>query len=253
MTFSEEFDSNADLSFGESANYPTAFGLTLTPKISGILLGVLGILGTLYILMTMVMPVYQNYQKLKADEQAKADQVAQLKTGDLSQKLVGLDTKLQQAKALKSQVLALFASEKTRDTLLLDLNKLIRARGAKLLSFQPNLKESPPINDGSLGPAANNKLKRQSVTLEIEGDFAQTQAVLRDIERLQPLLLIKDLNTSAATEKIPMTATFNQGKLILQGKESPRLKTALRLDVIMPLSQEELAKLAPPPPAPPAK
>lgn len=254
MTFSDELNPNKTEGFGEESDYPTAFGITFTPKVSGIVLGVLGVLGSGYLLMNMVLPAHEKYQTLKTDQQAKEDQLEQLKAGKVDQKIAGLNAQLQEAESLKSQVLALFANEKTKNTLLLDINSLVKERKAKLINFQPDPSDAAPISDSSLGAGVNNKLKRQSISLQIEGTFEQTESFLQDLERLQPLLLVRDLSSELTTDKIPMTAAFNQGKLVLQGKESPKLKTTFRLDMIAPLNQQELAQLAPPPaPEEPAK
>jgi len=49
----------------ENPNYPTAFGITFTPQVGGILFGVLGLLGSLYLFLNVVQPAWENYQKLR--------------------------------------------------------------------------------------------------------------------------------------------------------------------------------------------
>lgn len=64
---------------------------------------------------------------------------------------------------------------------------------AELVSFKPN-GTITVVNDGSLGEGVNGRLKRQQFDLTIRGDFSSTQSLLRDLERLQPLLVIEDSN-----------------------------------------------------------
>jgi hypothetical protein len=249
MTFAEEFTPERDEEFEEEANYPTAFGITFTPQVSGIALAVLGLIGAIYIWMTFGASTYDNYQKLKADESTKQEQVNQKKSGQLDKKLIELDQKLQQATSLKSQILALFSNPNTLDTLLLDVNGLVQSRKLQLISFQPQeAGKQTIINDGSLGPEVNNKLKRQSITLQMEGNFQQTQSVLRDLERLQPLLLVNNLTSEMAEEKIPVQIVQSgNNKAQVIPKDDKKLKTSFTLDIISPLTPEELAKLTPPP------
>jgi hypothetical protein len=64
MTFTEEFE-NQELA--ELDQYPTAFGITFTPRNSGIAAGVLGLLGSFYLLFNWVMPAYNTLQQLQND------------------------------------------------------------------------------------------------------------------------------------------------------------------------------------------
>jgi hypothetical protein len=74
MTFTEEFE-NQELA--ELDQYPTAFGITFTPRNSGIAAGVLGLLGSFYLLFNWVMPAYNTLQQLQNDAgwQTTTDQI----------------------------------------------------------------------------------------------------------------------------------------------------------------------------------
>jgi type IV pilus assembly protein PilO/type IV pilus assembly protein PilQ len=58
------------------------------------------------------------------------------------------------------------------------------------------------VSDSSLGSAVNNKLKRQTFNVKIEGNYVNSQKVIRDLERLQPLILLKGLNTQTGKGRI---------------------------------------------------
>lgn len=246
MSVSEDFIADDEQGFEEESNYPTAFGITLTPMVSGVILAVLGVLGSVYVLLNFVMPVYESYQKLKTEQEEKEQQVKQLKSGRIDRKIIDLQLRLEQAEAQKAQVLSLFANEKTSNTVLLDINRFFQSRNVNLVSFEPQ-GAATVVTDSSLGTSANNKLKRQSISVAMEGSFEQTQAVLRDIERLQPLLVVKNLTTEQPEQKVQAQAAVNQGKVVLQNWTQPKLTTKFRLDLIIPLSKEELAKATPPP------
>ncbi|HBB35777.1 MAG TPA: hypothetical protein DDZ80_27680 [Cyanobacteria bacterium UBA8803] len=230
----------------EAPSYPSAFGITFTPKISGVAVAVLGLLGAAYLALNVVQPVFQQYQELQGqlkDKQGQLKDSAQIKK-QIEQKKV----ELQQAKQQNKQVLSLFASEKTLDTLILDLNSFVKDRKGTLNSFQPKQdaqKTSDVVTDGSLGPAVNGKLKRKSINVEVEGSFDQIQSILRSFERLQSLLLVKEFKADVSTPQ----ALFinNQGKVmpVVIEKEKvipgakPTIKTTFRLDALLPLTEEE--------------
>ena len=251
MTFTEEYLGDEDDLQGGS-DYPSAFGITFTPRISGIAIGVLGLLGSLYLALNWLLPMYDQYQKLKTDEITKQDQITQRKIGDLDRKIEALQIQLQQKESQKQQVLAMFAREQDLNTLLLDISNLLKNRNIELLSFSPQGKIAP-INDGSLGEMVNNKLKRQTYQAKLRGGFESTQAVVRDLERLQPLVIVRGLRSQAEEQENvgTLVGTSPSSAQVIPTKDLP-ITTDLQLDVIIPLTAEEVAKLAPPPPPPEA-
>lgn len=257
MTFTKEYIANEDRELEELDQYPTAFGITFTPRNSGITAGVVGLLGSLYLLFNWVIPAYTDLQRLQIDKDSKQQQVDQQTSGLGATKFQKIESQLQQKEATKQQILALFAQEKNLSTILLDISNIFKSRNVKLISFQPQALEPVVVSDSSLGSAVNNKLKRQTFNVKIEGNYANSQEVIRDLERLQPLILLNSLNTQmpegGSVVKVVSTGK-NQATIVPQGDQP--VTTTFLLNVIIPLSAEELAKLAPPPPAagqPPAE
>ncbi|MEL4898570.1 pilus assembly protein [Crocosphaera sp. Alani8] len=245
MTFSEEFNSaQSEEDFEEqSSNYPSAFGITFTPQISGICLGVLGIIGSIYVGLTLVKPAYDNYNQLKTTEAEKQGQVVQQETGEFSQQMLEAEGKLRESESLRNQVLSLFSSEESLKTILLDINQLVEKHQAELVSFQPD-GTITIVKDSSLGAGVNNRLKRQKFNLTIKGNFGSTQSILRDLERLQPLLVITGLSSQLVDENFiidVVNVTQDGGKVQARGQDT--LETSFTLDAILPLSPEELARL----------
>ncbi|MBE9005937.1 pilus assembly protein PilO [Fortiea sp. LEGE XX443] len=251
MTLSEDFnfaDQGGEFD-SETSPYPVVFGITFTPQIIGLIAGVVGLAGALFIVLNLVMPAWENYQQQQAKSGELQGQIDQKKAAIKQIDQVKQD--LAQAKQQKIQVLGLFANEKTLDTLLLDMNRLVESGNAqvpanavkaKLQKFAPATDKAEPVIDGSLGVGVNGKLKRTSINVEIVGTYEQTQSILRNIERLQPLLIVKDYQSALA----PVIANTQAGKVIRQ-VGPPGITTAFQIQALMPLTPEEAAAAKVPP------
>lgn len=244
MTVSEDFITEDGDFEAAAPTYPTAFGVTFTPVVSGVLIAVLGLAATLYLILNVVLPAFQKYQELRTSRDQKQGLVAQKQAVLQQNEQLRID--LAQARQQKVEVLALFANERTLDTLLLDLNRVVESGNAspgrntgraRLKRFVPATTAGEIITDGSLGAAVNGKLKRQVVNVELEGTFEQTQAIIRNIERLQPLLLIKDYQSTLAQ------ATSNQQGARLAGNAGT-ITTSFQLQALIPASADEAAQAA---------
>lgn len=243
MTVSEDFITDDTGDFQPAApNYPVVFGQTLTPAVSGVLIALLGLAGTLYLILNLVLPTFQKYQELQASRNEKRALVEQKQV--VVQQTEQVRAQLAQAKQQNTEVLALFANEQTLDTLLLDLNRVVEAGNAspgrnfvraRLKRYVPANATAEVITDGSLGAEVNNKLKRRIINVELEGTFEQTQAIIRNIERLQPLLLIRDYQSTLAQ------ATPNQ-----QGRvgNAGTITTSFQLQALIPASSAETGTAA---------
>lgn len=271
-----------DQTFETAPDYPVVFGVRFTPRVSGILLALLGLFGAGALLYYLALPEWDQYQQLKAKvDQTEADiqqQEAIVKQIDTAKK------DLETAKQQRQEVLTLFANESSLNTLLLDLNRQIDARNAdlsrrreqklaqcpvevqrnvrefedkygdlaaraELRRFEPNKDTSGIIKDSSYGAQVNNKLKRQAVSVELVGNFDQTAAILQSIERLQPLLVIREL-TSGLDDKAK-NATFFSGAgnfaRLSACQPDPKITTKFQLEALLPLTPEEAAQATPPP------
>jgi hypothetical protein len=98
MTFTEDYTTTTilDSEFEGNENYPTAFGITFTPRVTGISLGVLGIVGAFYILFSFFLPAWDEYQKLVTDEAAKQQEVDTQKASQLESRLAQAELNLKQ-------------------------------------------------------------------------------------------------------------------------------------------------------------
>jgi type IV pilus assembly protein PilO len=256
MTYSSDLidsDLASDTSFLAAPTYPSVFGITFSPLITGLCIAAVGIGISGYVFVSQLQPQLTKNQELESKLAQTQDQIQQRK--DNAQKIAAADKSLDRANAQKSIVIGLFASDKKLDTLLLDLNKLVNIRQGELQKFTPDApvagsggSGAAVVSDGSLGAALNNKIKRKGMSIEVKGNFEQVQSILRTIERLDQLLIVKDFRADVdkATQKIVVDA---QGKLVPQPQAT--IKTSFKIQALIPLSPAEQAAATPPPP--PAK
>ncbi len=219
---------------------PSAFGITLTPELSGALFAVLGIGGGLYLSLNQLMPAWSNHQLLAADLVQKQTQVQRIQAGlKPTQALIAA---LAQAKHQQADVRAMFSNQKSLDTLLLDLSRIIESANAKLKDheaiaqlrrFVPGNQADEAQADGSFGVRVNGKLKRRLFNVAFTGTFEQTVSIFRNIERLQPLLTILDYQSTLAPTP-PADASYQ----VLRGAPA-LINTSFQLLAIMPVSSSE--------------
>jgi type IV pilus assembly protein PilO len=241
----------------EAPVYPKVFGISITPTVGAILLALLGAVGAYLLWANLVQGTLQRNRELKADIATKEEQI--LNQEDTQKQIAAARTRLEEARQLRADVRSLFASEDSLNTLLLDINERVQsvnagitdpAKRATLSRFDLNAEESGPITDGSLGPEVNNQLERRVYDVEIRGTFPQTQSIIRNIERLQPLLVVSDFNSNldTATQRIVLD---NRGRLSPAGQPDTRITTAFQLSALVPI-EGSTAPAAPTEPTEPA-
>ena len=256
MTYSSdliESDVVNNTSFLAPPVYPSIFGITFSPLVSGLCVAVVGVGISGYIYTSTLQPQLTKNQELAGKLSQTQEQIQIRK--DNSQKIAAAEQSLIKANAQNQVVVGLFASDKKLDTLLLDLNKLVNIRQGELQKFSPDApvagggsSGAAVVSDSSLGAALNYKVKRKGVAIEVKGNFEQVQSILRTIERLDQLLLVKDFRADVdkTTQKILVDAN---GRLLPQPEAT--IKTSFKIQALIPLTPEEQAAAAPPPP--PAK
>ena len=142
------------------------------------------------------------------------------------------------------------------DTLLLDINQRIESSNASLNGVRNQVRERgiPPIlleaqlqsfapgekvvvEDGSLGEGINGKLKKETYNVQFSGDYAQTQSILRNLERLEPLLLVRDFSVTSSGD-IPETVIGASGQVVVQPKI--QITTSFEIDALIPTSDADV-------------
>lgn len=240
------------------------FGLKLTPQVQAIGIAVLGLLVAGGLGYQFVLPEFQKggefKQKLTESKQTQQQLQAQI------QKKAEAEAKQEEAKQRRANVTAMFASDATANTLLLDMTQLVNRINAgvqgddlkaKITKFEPYL--PPPaaaaaqaardpdiLADTSFGPSLPGKLRRKKFKVEFEGNFAQTRNFMRNLELLQSLLVVRNLKSELPQSTQPLEVDFVKGKIVPVAQPQTVIKTAFDLHALLPLKQEE----KPPSPAP---
>jgi type IV pilus assembly protein PilO len=286
MTASGDFIPQ-DSDFDQGPNYPTVFGVTITPVVSGVLLATAGVVGAVALWAYLVNPAWERFQTLDAAVKEKSEQLKQQAT--VKQQIIDAKKKLTQVNQQRDQVYALFANERTIDTLLLDINQLIERNNAgrvaatrtklnncpaairdqyanintynkfedtygalvadaKLKKFTPDPKGAEVIQDSSLGAPINGKLKRRAINVEFQGNFNQTQSIFRTIERLQSLLLVKNLSVQIGDR----SRTGGGLYFLTNCQPDTLITTGFQMEALLPLNAADKKALQPTPVASPA-
>lgn len=224
-----------DSEFDSTPNYPVVFGITFRPAVTGVVLAVLGIGAGAFLAANFTLPAWDQYQQLTASVAAKETevktqqeslkQIAQAKEdlekakqarrdvltlfandNTLDTLLIDLNRVVTQRNAgvlastrKKLNACPSWVRDQFDDPR--EIQQFEKAVGqlvarAELKRFTPDATASGLVRDASLGAGVTNKLRREVVNVELQGNFSQVQSILRSIERLQPLLVITDFNAS---------------------------------------------------------
>ncbi|MGD1896845.1 MAG: hypothetical protein ACFB16_07820 [Phormidesmis sp.] len=251
-----------DADFIDEPVNPVVFGVEFTPTIIGILIALAGIGGAAYLFVNKVQPVSVQNDTLRTEiAQKEGDLVAQ---ADRLEDIAKIEAELEVAMQRRRNVYSLFANERTMDTLLLDINQRIESSNAALAGVKNQVRERgiPPvvleaqlksfspgekivISDSSLGAEINGKLRREVYKINFSGDYAQTQSILRNLERLEPLLMVRNFSVNSG-QAIEETIIGSDGQVIKEPKA--KLETSFEIDALMPTADADV----PPEVAPPA-
>ncbi|AFY81939.1 type 4a pilus biogenesis protein PilO [Oscillatoria acuminata] len=273
MTVSEQFMA-MEAARAEEAPPPGSYKIgsfVLTPQIQGILIAVLGLGLAGFAAFKMLLPAMEEQTNLKTQIAAKEAEIAnqQSKIRQMDEARANLATTQQQ----KENVLALFAQGATLETLLLDINQIVRQSGGNLESFKPlesnpndwifteapaqagGAAASPPADPAAAPPPTTPSLtlsqavEGKTMELEMAGNYQQTLDTLRRLERLQQMVVFGEF-TSTLGEGTQRIFVDPDGKITEQAPAN--LDTVFNLIAVMPLPPEQLKNLAAPPPPPAA-
>ena len=202
----------------------SVFGIQLTPVVGGFTCGVAGFLAAAYGFTNLIQPLLDQTVQLEREIQSAQESLLQQSTG--LQKFDEAKGRLAAAERRKASAFKLFTDTKSLSTLLMDVNQIVENAGAATVtSYVPGSRE--PYGKG---------LFHQDFTITIEGNFAETIAVFRNLERMQPILLVEGVKLEMQPDQSgkPRT-TF------------PRLNTSFILKVISPPTMGEVRQLQPSP------
>jgi type IV pilus assembly protein PilO len=240
------------------------FGIKLTPQVQAIGIAVLGLVLAGGLGYQFVLPEFQKggefKQKITETKQTQQQLQAQI------QKKAEAEAKQEEAKQRRASVTAMFASDASANTLLLDMTQLVNRINAgvqgddlkaKITKFEPYLpteaakaamaaQDPDLLADTSFGPSLAGKLRRKKFKVEFEGNFAQTRNFMRNLELMQSLLVVRNLKSELLSSTQAIEVDFLKGKIVPVDRPLTKIKTAFDLHALLPLKQEE----KPPTPAP---
>jgi len=252
-----------DADFIDEPSNPVVFGIELSPPIIGGIIAAIRIGAAIYGFIKFVKPVQVRNTELQQEITTKEGQLSSQQ--QQLQDIAKIEAELETAMQRRRNVYGLFANEKTMDTLLLDINQRIESNNASLIGVRNQVFERgiPPILveaklesfipgekaeviDSSLGEQVNGKLKRETYSVRFSGDYAQTQAVLRNLERLEPLLLVRDFSIVSG-QNVEETVIGDNGQVVSRPKTP--ITTSFNIEALMPTANADV----PPEIAPPAE
>lgn len=242
MTFSDDLTPEEELE-EESPEYPEAFGIPLTPSVSGSAIALLGVGVAGYLWVNFLQPAQERYNNLLVQREQLQATIQQQPSFD--QQIQTLERQIQTLQARQQQVLNLLSNEESLNTLLFDIEQIIQTANQEtvapensqlqLESFQPVSVNPEIVNDGSFGAAVNGKIQRKTYSLEVVGTFTQTQLLIRNIERLQPLLLVQDFSTEI-TEQQQGEFSREENRFVVT--QTPQLRSSFQLVAILPVNSD---------------
>ena len=244
---------NSELTGGKEEGGLKFLGISLKdPRFIGGVIGILGLGISGLLGYTQLKPTIENNTKLQKEIEIARVKILKLKKQMEEQANVEAENKI--AEKQREDVTSLFATEKTIKTLLYDMNKLIEEinagitdeeQQAKMTEFQPVEPKNGNyiVNDNSLGTLVNGKLKRREFKVKFEGSYPQTRAFMIAIERMQTLLVMKNLRTKLEQGNQVIEVEWKQNKFVPVSKPESRLIISFDMHALLALSeQESLAK-----------
>lgn len=231
----------------DGAGGVTLFGLTLTSKVLGILLGVGGVVLAGYVAATYVMPIWDSVQAGQKNIDAKTTNVTTLK-GQVAGK-GNIAQKIEEANQQNKFVLSLLPNVDNIDTLIRDIQEQIPKTIVIALPPDFSYELAGTLRNFQTSiPVVGTQYDTYSFTIGFDGKFEDVLNTIQKIERLKPLLVVKDLKL---TKKALPTATFKFSRPIAAGKEKeildilpPLIGADFTLQAFVPKTEEELKKAA---------
>ncbi|QNH57026.1 pilus assembly protein PilO [Limnospira indica] len=231
----------------EEGSGPVILGLAITSKVVGIAIGALGAIlcgvGVFY----LALPTWEEQQILNSNIQIKQREIEQ--QNEKLQQQEEAERQREEAKQRLASVTALFADEANLEMLMFDVNEQLNQINAgildeelkaRLVRFQPQSDGPMLVTDGSLGSQVNNKLRRQEYEVEVEGSFEQIRKFMISLERMQPMLVVRDFSSQLLDRSPELKGEIRQGRFVpIDNQPQRRLRSTFKLHALMPLSDEQ--------------
>ncbi|NUN65352.1 hypothetical protein HCU40_11445 [Pseudanabaena biceps] len=225
----------------------TLFGVTLTSKILGILIGIAGVGLAGYVAANYVMPIWSQVQTGQESIEKSKTEVSTLEAQVASKGNIA--TKIEEANQQSNFVLSLLPNVDNIDTLIRDIQEQIPK--TIVISLPPDFSYELAGTLRAFQPVPcviGVQYDTCTFTIGFDGKFEDVLNTIQKIERLRPLLIVKDLKLTKKT--LPVT-TFKFSRPIAAGKEKllidslpPLIAADFTLQAFVPKTAEELKKAA---------
>ncbi|MEM6423762.1 MAG: hypothetical protein AAGF66_11100 [Cyanobacteria bacterium P01_H01_bin.119] len=269
MTAGGEFPANNELGFEEEGpTYPVAFGIEITPQVQGVLIALLGIGLAIFAFFRFVNPQRTDNAELRTTIEEKEQQL--LTQRQQLENIEEIRAELERVVEQRRDVYSLLASRPDLETLLLDLNQRVQDTNAGIqaqknrvrsLGFEAELIEAqiqsftpsglPAVVENDIpeenpyGAELNGIIQVQQIAVEISGTFGQVESIIRNLERLEPLLLVDNFDVSL-DDTVNETVVDGSGRVVLRPRS--RVTASFQLSAILPTQDpDELPSVELPP------
>jgi len=227
MTFADNIPEGA----GSEIDYPTAFGITFTPTVTGILIGIGGVLLGIYGIFNFVQPAQIRHGNLKADVVQMRQRVDFEQQKAESFSLREAEAKLGEVRARRDAIGTLLAPPSALDVFLTDLSRVVAVNGMELDAYQPQ--GVVILEDQPSGSGVQCKLQQQTLPINLEGSYTQIQSLLRDLERMEPVLFVKNLSLNLKqSEGGEILVVNDKGEALPNQQPQPELQATWTLEAV---------------------
>lgn len=233
----------------QSSGGITIGGLSVGSQTLGIIIAVLGLIGSGLIFIQGINPLLESIGLAKTQIASKESAIRTKEQEVQSKKDV--PQKIEEAKAKREAVLALLPSQENIDTLIIDINTRLQELGEPLIvspvanisgsAFRSRLDDFSPSTVTEATP--ERPFKTREYRLTISATYQDTLEFMRKLERLRPLLVVKDINLKKSTVQIDAENLTAEQKNYVVATLPPLITTNFNLIAYIPLSPEELAQL----------
>jgi len=234
---------NVGADFEENTSGVVLFGQTISPRTIGIAIGVIGIAAAGYMFVSFVQPLWTTIDSTKSGIETKRTSIT-AKEATIKQK-GDLQAKVATAKERREAVFSLLPSSDTMDTLLIDLNKLIKSSNVSPVQLTGNLLESfSPSPRSPIVP--DGQYRSQVLNIQFASSYSDLISILRSIESLRTLVVVQNLQLTqrqSVNLRNPGNLTAEQQKTQI-ARLPPILSTTFSLVAYIPASDEEIKALA---------
>jgi len=189
----------------------TLFGFTLTGKVLGIIIGIVGIAGAAYGTYTLTIPLQEQVDATRSAITSVEGEIANLKTQVAGKE--ALKAKLAEAQRKNQFVFSLLPTVDNMDTLVADINNQIPPT-TNVSIGQISLEIDSRM--GSFTPKeVSNSTQYSTFSYDINFDSTFPAAIqtIRNIERLRSFVVVKNIKLNKK-EVLPTLLTFPQGVVV---------------------------------------